>query len=219
MCVPRTRVGANDLFKPIQQRGGLTQASAVMNRRATLVILLGAIGAAPCGASQQSKRYIEQRMLSLTKDEDLERAILDYVQSRLDEKSGEPVEIVAGLSKGFLTFYASWLVEAEVMNGGFHQYFWNSSSEFAEVTADALVALGDPIAAEMMGRALAAAIAELPTTKKYMSEGTLQAFSESAKRSKLNALDAEFCVRAENFPVLRLRYVRAHPDLFVTQTG
>jgi hypothetical protein len=189
-----------------------------MNRRAALVTLLGAIGAAPCGASQQSKRYIDQKMLSLTKDENLERVIVDYVQSQLDEKSGEPIEIVSGLSKGFLTFYASWLVEAEVMNGGFHQYFWNSSSEFAEVTADALTALGDPIAAEMMRRALATAIAELPTTTKYMSKGTLQAFSESAKRSKLKALDAEFCVRAEKFPALRLRYVRAHPDLFVTQT-
>ncbi len=189
-----------------------------MKRRAVLVTLLGAIGAAPCGASQQSKRYINQKMLSLTKDEDLKRVILDYVRSQLDEKSGKAIEIVSALPKGFLTFYASWLVEAEVMNGGFHQYFWNSSSEFAEVTADALTALGDPTAAAMMSRALATAIAELPTTTKYMSEGTLQAFSESTKRSKLNALDAEFCLRAEKFPVLRLRYVRAHPDLFVTQT-
>lgn len=192
-----------------------------MKRRASIVICIGALLAPLCSADQQPMRFtsFDPSVLNQIKDEDLDQVVIEYVQSRLKERSGDQLNIVSGLPRGFLVFYASWLVEAEVMNGGFHQYFWNSSSDFADVTADALTALGDPDAAAMMTRAISVAIAELPTTAKYMKEGTLQAFSESAQRSKLNSLDAEFCAHAAKFAALRIRYVRAHPDQFSVRRG
>ena len=165
------------------------------------------------------KKYSDFDLSTLReiKDEHLEQAILDYLFAKLDAKPNQARYVLAGLAKGFQVFYASWLVEAEVMNGGFNQYFWNSSSEFAELTPAALTEIGDPVAAEMVQHALSIAVAEIPSMSMYKRSGTLQAFSESYKHTKLSDLDAPFCKRAEDFPALRIRYVREHPRLFVTR--
>lgn len=103
------------------------------------------------------------------------------------------------------------------MNGGFNQYFWNSSSEFAEKTPAALKEIGDEIAAEMMLKAIALAAAEVPNMRKFKDVGTLQAFSDSYKDTKLNDLDSPFSRRAEGFPALRVQYVREHQQSFITR--
>jgi hypothetical protein len=41
-------------------------------------------------------------------------------------------------------FTAIWKVEAEVNNGGFSQYFWNSSNESAHFVVQALEMIGAP---------------------------------------------------------------------------
>ena len=164
------------------------------------------------------KRYasFDLQTLHEIQDEQLEQAILDYIFAKLDADYAKAGEILRGLSKGFQAVYVSWLVEAEVMNGGFNQYFWNSSNQFAEATAAALREIGAPQAAILMEQALTLAIAEIPTMKKFRLEATLEAFSESYKHTELNHLDAPFCELAMGFPALRLRYIRANEALFVT---
>jgi Domain of unknown function (DUF4375) len=165
------------------------------------------------------KKYSEfdLKTIQSIKDEHLEQALLDYVFAKLDEHPGERLQLIASLSPGFQVFYSTWLVEAEVMNGGFNQYFWNSSSEFADMTPSALKEIGDTVAAEMMQKAIATANAEAAQTKKFKSIATLQAFSDSYKHTKLNDFDQPFSKRAELFPALRLRYVRQHEQSFVTR--
>jgi hypothetical protein len=150
------------------------------------------------------------------KDEHLEQAILDYIFSKLDAVPQRRYQALFELSRGFQVVYLSWLVEAEVMNGGFNQYFWNSSGEFADSTPAALVELGDLPASELMKHATAIAIAEIPTMRKFRQTGTLESFSESYKHTGLNELDTPFCKRAEFFPSLRVKYIRSHEELFVT---
>jgi hypothetical protein len=165
------------------------------------------------------KRYSEfdLRTIQTIKDEHLEQALLDYVFAKLDEHPDQRLQVISSLPPGFQVFYCTWLVEAEVMNGGFNQYFWNSSSEFAEVTPAALKEIGDVVAAEMMQNAIVMAIAEAPRMKRFKSAATLQAFSDSYKHTKLNDFDQPFSKRAELFPALRLRYVRQHEQSFVTR--
>lgn len=170
-------------------------------------------------AHNNRKRYPEfdLAVLSQIKDAELEQALLDYIFAKLKAKPGHDKRVIDGLSKGFQIFYATWLVEAEVLNGGFNQYFWNSSSEFAEVTADALKDIGDTVASDLMQRALKTAKSEIPAISKYKKQGTPQAFSDSYKETKLNEFDSPFWKRAEAFPALRIRYVREHPNLFLTR--
>lgn len=165
------------------------------------------------------KKYSAFDLVTLRsiKDEHLEQAVLDYVFSKIDAVPRRRYQALFELSRGFQVVYLSWLVEAEVMNGGFNQYFWNSSGEFADSTPAALAELGDLPSSELMKHAVAVAIAEIPKMRQYRQTGTLESFSESYKHTSLNELDTPFCKRAESFPALRVKYIRSHEALFVTQ--
>ena len=66
-------------------------------------------------------------------------------------------------------FSAIWEVEAEVNNGGFSQYFWNSSNESAHFVVQALEMIGAPQTASICHRAVAAAFPQgLPLTSVAM---------------------------------------------------
>jgi len=64
------------------------------------------------------------------------------------------------------TFSALWEVESEVNNGGFSQYFVNSSAESAHFLVDALNMIGAPKTADICQSAIAAAFpAGLPESE------------------------------------------------------
>ena len=149
------------------------------------------------------------------KDEHLEPAILDYIFARIARDPENKKQAVLALPRGFRSVYLSWLVEAEVLNGGFNQYFWNSSAEFAELTPAALTEIGSPEAAQIMRQAIATANAESATMGRFRAEGTVEAFLESYKHTKLNDLDDPFGELAAQFRALRLRYIRANENAFL----
>src|SRR6266480_2122618 len=62
-------------------------------------------------------------------------------------------------------FSAIWAVESEVNNGGFSQYFVNSSAESASFVVEALETVGAPETASICNRAIVTAFpGGLPTT-------------------------------------------------------
>jgi Domain of unknown function (DUF4375) len=64
-------------------------------------------------------------------------------------------------------FSAMWEVESEVNNGGFSQYFLNSSAETASFVVEALGTIGAPETADICKRAIATAFpAELPRARR-----------------------------------------------------
>jgi hypothetical protein len=161
----------------------------------------------------------DQQILASIPDAALEQALLDYLFTRLEGFKQDQDSAFAALSPQFRVFYCTWEVEAEVMNGGLNQYFWNSSAQNAERVPAALEAIGDGAAAELMREAIRLAVQELPEMSKYLKAGTLEAFSESYKHTSLNELDEPFCRRAEKFPALRLAFVRSQPEAFATPSN
>jgi hypothetical protein len=87
------------------------------------------------------------------KDDHIEQALLDYLFD-IALKGRDRRSALLGLSRGFQVVYMTWIVEAEVLNGGFNQYFWNSSGEFADLTPAALREIGATEAAPIMQNAL-----------------------------------------------------------------
>jgi hypothetical protein len=57
----------------------------------------------------------------------------------------------------------------------------------------------------------------MPEMDKLRAAKTLEAFSQSYKQTKLSGLDGPFSKLAEEFPKLRLRYIRANEVQFVTK--
>jgi hypothetical protein len=145
--------------------------------------------------------------------DDLEVAVLGFVERQLAQ-SQDRVAALGELPRRLQVFYLSFLVEAEVMNGGFNQFFWNSSSEFAALVGPALRELGASEAAELFDQALSQAHDEAEQARPANRPRTLQTFSESYQHTGLNAFDEAFSRHAEGFPALRLQLAQRDPPAF-----
>jgi len=110
-------------------------------------------------------------------------------------------------------FSALWEVEAEVNNGGFSQYFVNSSAESADFVVDALRMIGAPKTADICQRAIAAAFPTgLPQSVDAIRSAAAD-FSDDVLE-KLEPLDQEFFAYPHNLTELLFIYVSQHPEEF-----
>jgi hypothetical protein len=110
-------------------------------------------------------------------------------------------------------FSAIWAVEAEVNNGGFSQYFLNSSADSASFVAEALETVGAPKTANICRRAIAAAFpAGLPQSEE-MIRSAAELFPDEVLAA-LEPLDQEFFSYPHNLTDLLFAYVSQHPEEF-----
>ncbi len=110
-------------------------------------------------------------------------------------------------------FSAIWAVESEVNNGGFSQYFSNSSAESASFVAEALETIGAPKTADICKRAIAAAFpAGLPRAPEAIRLFAADFPDEILE--KLEPLDQEFFAYPHSLTDLLFAYVSEHPDEF-----
>ncbi len=110
-------------------------------------------------------------------------------------------------------FSSIWAVESEVNNGGFSQYFLNSSCETAGYVVEALKAIDAPRTSEICRRAIAAAFPEgLPADPAEISSAA-ENFPDETE-DKLEELDNEFLAYPHNLTELLFAYVSRHPEEF-----
>lgn len=110
-------------------------------------------------------------------------------------------------------FSAIWAVESEVNNGGFSQYFSNSSAESASFVVEALETIGAPRTADICKRAIAAAFpAGLPRATATIRSVAADFPDETLE--KLEPLDQEFFAYPHSLTDLLFAYVTAHPEEF-----
>jgi len=110
-------------------------------------------------------------------------------------------------------FSSIWAIESEVNNGGFSQYFLNSSCETAGFVAEALDVIGAPLTADICRRAIAAAFpAGLPSSPDAISLVAANFPDETA--DELNGLDEEFFGYPHDLTKLLFAYVSKHPEEF-----
>ena len=112
--------------------------------------------------------------------------------------------------------FATSEVENDVLNGGFHQYFWNTSGALAEEAVAGFRLIGANAHAALLERAIQMAQAEATWMRPFRELGTVAAFADSATQSALSALDSEFYRLSDDLCAFRIAYIRAHPDEFVT---
>lgn len=110
-------------------------------------------------------------------------------------------------------FSSIWAVEGEVNNGGFSQYFLNSSAETASFVAEALDSIGAPRTADICRRAIVCAFpVGLPTTPEAISAAAAELPDDT--RDKLEVLDSEFFAYPHDLTDLLFAYVSADPEEF-----
>lgn len=158
---------------------------------------------------------LDPDVLASIPDDKLEQAIVDYVSTKIGDDWDNMREIIDGLPDSFRGFFATWMLEAEVNNGGFNQYFWNSYGYWAEDAISAFDDYGADEYAEVTKKAVVMFLSEVETHKEFRELGTLEAFSESYKHTELGNLDNEFWGIEQSLSELRIAYVRQNPEKFI----
>ncbi len=151
------------------------------------------------------------------KDDNLDHAIWDYILKNVlkDDWSNDYQKITA-LPKGFQYVFATMNLENEVHNGGFNQYFYNSSGQFAEEAYLGYLAFGSKKMASIVEGAVKTLFKEMALYKKTKEAGTIEAFIESYEETELGEWDDLFYQYAKDIQKLRVKYIRKQAALFVT---
>lgn len=159
-----------------------------------------------------SKLNVEQ--IKNLKDESIEFDIHDSIISQFNQEEWNDSEIIPKLSKAQQAFYITWEVESEVNNGGFNQFYFNSSGQWADKAVNAFLFFGATKHADLMDRANKIYHKIKPDLDKA-NDGSLENFSKTYKDNPLNALDDEFYKIGEPLQQMRIKYIRQHPEEFV----
>jgi hypothetical protein len=110
-------------------------------------------------------------------------------------------------------FSAIWGLEAEVNNGGFQQYFYNTTGEAAGDVVAALNTIGANKTAKIVGNAIALFPGGTPpidweTRSKRLTEASQEVLA------RWEQLDREFFDYPNNLTNLLYDFVKAHPQEF-----
>jgi Domain of unknown function (DUF4375) len=106
-------------------------------------------------------------------------------------------------------FLLIWEFESEVNNGGFHQYFHNSSGVGAPHVVAALKSIGAQATAAIAQRALNAANQVTTWSRDADRQASIKLLP-SATRQMLDGLDQEYYACGEDLTPLLYKYVAEH---------
>lgn len=154
-------------------------------------------------------------IIDATADHELIQTIFDNLEKKFPEDYQKEYETVLSFNKARQTIYVIWLLEAEVNNGGFNQYYENSSGQFAELTPEALRLIGANMFADLMIKANQLYEDENEQITKHM-DGTIEGFSKSYEDNPLDAMDTEFyeIEKVENLRELQINFIRKNKGEF-----
>lgn len=106
-------------------------------------------------------------------------------------------------------FRTVWELEAEVNNGGFYQYFWNSSGELVPYVVEALTAIGAAAAVAIVKRAIEVVGLHISWDDEPTRRRSLDGLAPEAVEH-LEELDQTFFSYPDDLTTLLYRYVSQH---------
>ena len=153
-------------------------------------------------------------LASLSADE-VGSAIVQHVALQVDIEGEESREaIVRRLPAGTQAVYTTWLVDVEVNNGGFNQFFFNPYGQYAGLALAGYELLGAEDYAAVMRAAIATHEAERETIAPYYEAHTLEAFSESYRHTGLAEVDQRYYALGDRIYDVWANFARSRPELF-----
>lgn len=140
---------------------------------------------------------------------DIKNNLLIALNSWLCKKCnyGDNIEKLSPAEK---TFYLVFQLEGEVNNGGFSQFFYNSSDNFANDTAAALREIGAEKTAVICDRALAAFGGTIPINRDVMLNNI---FTDGINKT-LSQCDSEFYEYTDDLVELNYQFVFSNKNKF-----
>jgi hypothetical protein len=179
---------------------------------AGLLVLMCFVATA-CGGSDEHTRDLRiERPVSGGRN--LPNAVVEGLASHMGEDYAQEAAVLQDATPGQRAIYALDWTTLEVNNGGWHQFFWNSSGGLTdEAIAGAELIGADDNAAILRDAAAIFAGGQVPQDRAERQR-VLDALPESEADRVFGALEERWYARDRELERLMVAYVEAHPDEF-----
>ena len=160
-------------------------------------------------------KELTEQIIDTTSDENLLQVVFDNLSEKQPADHEKEYETVMSWNKSRQAIYMIWALEAEVNNGGYNQFYANSSGQFYKHIPDALRLVGANKFADLTERANKTFEMENDKIKKHQ-DGTIEGFSKSYDDNPLNDFDTEFyeLYQIENLQQIQIDYIRNNKKEF-----
>jgi len=161
------------------------------------------------------KELTEQNIDS-SSDDKLLQVVFDNLSEKLPANYEKEYETVMTWNNSRKAIYMIWVLEAEVNNGGYNQFYSNSSGQYYKELPDALRLVGANGFADLTQRANDLFEKENEKITKHQ-DGTIEGFSKSYEDNPLNDLDTEFyeLYESEKLMQIQVDYIRENKNDFI----
>jgi Domain of unknown function (DUF4375) len=161
-------------------------------------------------------KELTAQIIDTTSDESLLQVVFDNLSERQSTDYKKEYQTVMNWNKPRQAIYMIWLLEAEVNNGGYNQFYFNSSGQFYKHLPDALNLVGADKFAELTKKANNIYDKETAKITKDQ-DGTIEGFSKSYEDNPLNKFDDEFyeLYKTENLQQIQVDFIRKHKTEFI----
>lgn len=161
-------------------------------------------------------KELTEHIIDTTSDENLLQVVFDNLSEKQPAHYEKEYETVTTWNKSRQAIYMIWVLEAEVNNGGYNQFYFNSSGQFYKHLPDALKLVGATKFADLTKRANYTFEKENPKITQHQN-GTLEGFSKSYDDNPLNKFDDEFydLYKMENLQQIQVDFIRKNKKEFI----
>jgi len=161
-------------------------------------------------------KELTEQIIDTTSDENLLQVVFDNLSEKQPTDYEKEYEAVMSWNKSRQAIYMIWALEAEVNNGGYNQFYFNSSGQFYKHLPDALKLVGANKFADLTKRANETFEKENPKITQHQ-DGTIEGFSKSYDDNPLNKFDDEFydLYKTENLQQVQVDFIRKHKTEFI----
>jgi hypothetical protein len=169
-------------------------------------------------ARREKSRQIDADAIAQLSDQELILSIFDHIDLAIGdhlELDGTLVAIQA-LPVGYRIFVHIQALVGEVDNGGYNQYFWNSSGKYAVDALESLRTIGATEHETLHHKAMLLHEEDVndPHFRSLVEQHTLKAFSETYEHTRLDECDTEFYEQSSFLEQKLAAYIRRKPELF-----
>lgn len=161
-------------------------------------------------------KELTNQIIDKTSDEDLLQVVFDNLSEKQPIDYKKEYETVMSWNKSRQAIYMIWLLESEVNNGGYNQFYFNSSGQFYKHLPEALKLVGANKFADLTKKANDTFLRENSKITQHQ-DGTLEGFSKSYDDNPLNKFDHEFydLYKIEDLQQIQIDFIRKNKTEFI----
>lgn len=172
--------------------------------------------------SSWKKRHVHQEItkeiIGKIPDDQLAWAIFDHILFKIGTDYEKSFQILAELPSGFSIVYHLFVLDGEICNGGFNQYFFNDLDNNAKQQLEALSLIEATEHKKLFLEAFRIHDEEKKDEElqSFYSDRTIESFFSTYEMTTLDKCDDKWYALDEVFKSLLVKYIRLHPELFIT---